>query len=208
MTARARQNADGTGKTTTVRILAALLLPSAGRAIEAGYDVIERPMAVRASIGLTAHAAVDLSLTRRQNLELIGNLSGISRPDRPSRADKLPGGESRAASADSRNSTSRPAQQTHRGAGSRRWASGNRGTRALLRQGTWSGGRTSRRPLSARPSRRQGLPSTLRSSAMSCRFTSATLELSTPGSGSRSRQACGTASLSDGGGWRVQRPCS
>jgi ABC-2 type transport system ATP-binding protein len=44
---------DGAGKTTTVRILAGLTPPTAGRARVAGLDVVERTRDVRARIGVT-----------------------------------------------------------------------------------------------------------------------------------------------------------
>jgi ABC-2 type transport system ATP-binding protein len=53
---------NGAGKTTLVRILATLLQPGRGRARVAGFDVIKRPAAVRARIGLSGQfAAVDRS---------------------------------------------------------------------------------------------------------------------------------------------------
>jgi oleandomycin transport system ATP-binding protein len=81
---------NGSGKTTTVRILTTLLAPDAGRASVAGYDLARRPMAVRAVIGLTGqYAAVDENLTGRENLELIGNLLELPRPMRRGRAVAL-----------------------------------------------------------------------------------------------------------------------
>jgi oleandomycin transport system ATP-binding protein len=81
---------NGSGKTTTVRILATLLAPDAGRARVAGYDLARQPMAVRALIGLTGqYAAVDENLTGRENLELIGNLLELPRPMRRGRAVAL-----------------------------------------------------------------------------------------------------------------------
>jgi oleandomycin transport system ATP-binding protein len=81
---------NGSGKTTTVRILTTLLAPDAGRASVAGYDLARQPMAVRAAIGLTGqYAAVDENLTGRENLQLIGNLLELPRPIRRGRAAAL-----------------------------------------------------------------------------------------------------------------------
>ncbi len=81
---------NGSGKTTTVRILATLLTPDAGRASVAGYDLASQPMAVRASIGLTGqYAAVDEPLTGRENLELVGSLLELPRAVRRQRAAEL-----------------------------------------------------------------------------------------------------------------------
>jgi oleandomycin transport system ATP-binding protein len=81
---------NGSGKTTTVRILTTLVAPDAGRASVAGHDLARQPMAVRAAIGLTGqYAAVDENLTGRENLELIGNLLELPRPMRRGRAAAL-----------------------------------------------------------------------------------------------------------------------
>jgi ABC-type multidrug transport system ATPase subunit len=67
--------ANGAGKTTLVRILATLLAPDAGRVTVAGIDVVRRPVAVRHVIGLAGqHAAVDQTLTGRENLVMIARL--------------------------------------------------------------------------------------------------------------------------------------
>jgi ABC-2 type transport system ATP-binding protein len=45
----------------------------------AGYDIVKEPNQVRRSMGLTGQAAtVDELLTARENLKLIGRLSGLS----------------------------------------------------------------------------------------------------------------------------------
>jgi oleandomycin transport system ATP-binding protein len=81
---------NGSGKTTTVRILATLLRPDAGRAVVGGYDVTRRPMAVRAMIGLTGQSVtVDEQLTGRENLELFGSLRGLGAAERRARAAEL-----------------------------------------------------------------------------------------------------------------------
>ncbi len=81
---------NGSGKTTLVRILATLLRPDRGRARVAGFDVIKRPEAVRARIGLSGQfAAVDPFLTGRENLTMIGRLYGLSRPAARQRGAEL-----------------------------------------------------------------------------------------------------------------------
>jgi daunorubicin resistance ABC transporter ATP-binding subunit len=81
---------NGSGKTTLVRILATLLRPDRGRARVAGFDVIKRPEAVRARIGLSGQfAAVDPFLTGRENLTMIGRLYGLSRPAARRRSTEL-----------------------------------------------------------------------------------------------------------------------
>jgi len=66
---------NGAGKTTAVRILATLLRPDGGSARVAGLDVVRDAAALRSRIGLAGqYAAVDESLTGRENLELFGRL--------------------------------------------------------------------------------------------------------------------------------------
>jgi ABC-2 type transport system ATP-binding protein len=71
---------NGSGKTTTVRILATLTRPDAGRARVLGHDVVRDAPAVRHVIGLSGqYAAVDGYLTGRENLRMIGRLAGLGR---------------------------------------------------------------------------------------------------------------------------------
>ncbi|MGK5739426.1 ATP-binding cassette domain-containing protein [Micromonospora sp. URMC 103] len=66
---------NGAGKTTAVRVLATLLRFDGGHARVAGYDVTRHPDRVRTAIGLTGqYAAVDETLSGRQNLVLFGRL--------------------------------------------------------------------------------------------------------------------------------------
>ncbi len=81
---------NGSGKTTTVRILSTLLRPDSGSAMVGGHDVVADPDAVRQLIGLTGqYAAVDQYLTGRENLELFGKLFHLSKKDAQARADEL-----------------------------------------------------------------------------------------------------------------------
>jgi daunorubicin resistance ABC transporter ATP-binding subunit len=70
---------NGAGKTTLVRILATLQRPTAGRASVLGHDVVTEPLAVRRQIGLAGQfAAVDQELSGRENVEMIGQLYGLT----------------------------------------------------------------------------------------------------------------------------------
>src|SRR5580700_3114699 len=81
---------NGAGKTTAIRILTTLTRPTSGRAMVAGIDVVADPKAVRRQIGVTAQdATLDDLLTGRQNLVMVGELSGLHRGDAKGRAADL-----------------------------------------------------------------------------------------------------------------------
>lgn len=81
---------NGSGKTTTVRILTTLLAADSGTATVGGHDVAREGVAVRRSIGLTAQqATVDDLLTGRENLELFAGLHHLGRREARRRAAEL-----------------------------------------------------------------------------------------------------------------------
>jgi ABC-2 type transport system ATP-binding protein len=81
---------NGAGKTTIVRILATLLKPDGGSARVHGLDVVRDAGVLRQQIGLAGqYAAVDESLTGRENLELFGRLYRLDRHEARKRADEL-----------------------------------------------------------------------------------------------------------------------
>ncbi|MET8796078.1 ATP-binding cassette domain-containing protein [Nocardia sp. NPDC004568] len=70
---------NGSGKTTTVRMLATLLRPSAGSARVAGYDTVRAAREVKRRIGLAGQFhAVDPRLTGAENLTMFGRLNGLA----------------------------------------------------------------------------------------------------------------------------------
>jgi ABC-2 type transport system ATP-binding protein len=72
---------NGSGKTTTVRILATLLKADAGTATVHGLDVALQPSDARKTFNLTGQfAAVDEILTGRENLVLIAKLRHLENP--------------------------------------------------------------------------------------------------------------------------------
>ena len=80
---------NGAGKTTLVRILATLLAPDAGHARISGVNVQDDPDTVRSLIGLAGqYAAVDETLTGRENLVMIGRLYRLSRQVAKTRAQE------------------------------------------------------------------------------------------------------------------------
>jgi ABC-2 type transport system ATP-binding protein len=81
---------NGAGKTTAVRILTTLALPDGGHARVAGHDVVADADAVRRQIGVTGQdATLDEVLSGRQNLVMIGRLSGLGRRAARARAEEL-----------------------------------------------------------------------------------------------------------------------
>ncbi len=81
---------NGSGKTTTVRMLATLLRPDGGNARVNGYDVQTQAVRVRESISLTGQfAALDPNLTARENLQLMARLRGRGRGEAARVTDAL-----------------------------------------------------------------------------------------------------------------------
>ena len=81
---------NGSGKTTTVRMLATLLKPDGGSAKVNGYDVVHEGQKVRETISLTGQfAALDPNLTARENLTLMARLRGRSRSEAERVTDQL-----------------------------------------------------------------------------------------------------------------------
>jgi ABC-2 type transport system ATP-binding protein len=75
---------NGAGKTTTIRMLTSVLAPTRGKARIAGFDVVQSPEKVRASVGL---------LTEQHGLYL--RMTGMEYLDFYGRIYRLPGGTRR-----------------------------------------------------------------------------------------------------------------
>jgi ABC-2 type transport system ATP-binding protein len=71
---------NGAGKSTFIRTVATLIQPDSGTLRVDGHDVVKEPMAVRRLIGLAGQsAAVEETMTGRENLYLVARLYGQSR---------------------------------------------------------------------------------------------------------------------------------
>jgi ABC-2 type transport system ATP-binding protein len=71
---------NGAGKTTFVSLVATLLRPDAGTLHVAGVDVARDPAAVRRLVALAGQsAAVEPTMTGRENVEMVARLFGNSR---------------------------------------------------------------------------------------------------------------------------------
>jgi ABC-2 type transport system ATP-binding protein len=81
---------NGAGKSTTVRILTGLIRPSSGRAIVAGFDVVEQPVEVKRRIGYVPEtAALYDALTAAEYLELVACLHHMDTKTAATRRDEL-----------------------------------------------------------------------------------------------------------------------
>jgi len=81
---------NGAGKTTFIRSVATLVRPDGGELRVAGHDVRREPEVVRSLIGLAGqYAAVEPSLTGRENLEVIARLFGQRRREAKANAVRV-----------------------------------------------------------------------------------------------------------------------
>jgi ABC-type multidrug transport system ATPase subunit len=70
---------NGAGKTTAMRLLSALLRPSAGTAVVAGYSIVEQPDEVRSRIGiLTEVPGLYTRLTPTEYLDFYAQVYGLN----------------------------------------------------------------------------------------------------------------------------------
>jgi len=81
---------DGAGKTTTLRMLAGVLRPTAGDVRIGGVSVVKEPERVKPGIAYMAQRfGLYADLTVRENLAFYADLYGVPRADRPARLERL-----------------------------------------------------------------------------------------------------------------------
>ena len=81
---------NGAGKTTTVRMLTSVLRPMRGWARIAGFDVVENPAKVRASVGvLTEQHGLYGRMPGDEYLDFFGQVYGMENKTRHERIDEL-----------------------------------------------------------------------------------------------------------------------
>lgn len=82
--------ANGAGKTTAIRMLTGLLVPTAGQATVAGFDVSTEAEQVKKQIGyMSQKFSLYEDLTVRENIRLYGGIYGLSNRELKQKTDDL-----------------------------------------------------------------------------------------------------------------------
>lgn len=82
--------ANGAGKTTAMRMLCGLSIPTSGKGLVAGYDIRTQSEEIKRHIGyMSQKFALYDDLTVYENMSLFAGIYGLSRKDTKSRADRL-----------------------------------------------------------------------------------------------------------------------
>lgn len=72
--------ANGAGKTTAIKMLSGLLLPSSGKATVAGFDVNKESEQIKKNIGyMSQHFSLYQDMTIRENIRFYGGIYGLSK---------------------------------------------------------------------------------------------------------------------------------
>src|SRR5262249_44623085 len=78
---------NGSGKTTTIRMLCGLLTPDEGSGTCLGYDIRTQADAIKRHVGyMTQRFSLYQDLTVRENLEFVARLYGVAHPAEAARA--------------------------------------------------------------------------------------------------------------------------
>ena len=77
---------NGSGKTTTIRMLCGLLTPSAGEGQCLGFDIVREARQIKLRAGyMTQRFSLYSDLTVTENLAFVARVYGLARPDRQAR---------------------------------------------------------------------------------------------------------------------------
>jgi len=78
---------NGSGKTTTIRMLCGLLTPDSGTGTTLGYDIRTQADEIKRQVGyMTQRFSLYQDLSVRENLELVARIYGMPRPRQAARA--------------------------------------------------------------------------------------------------------------------------
>ena len=81
---------DGSGKTTTLRMLAAILDPTSGAASVAGYDTMRQAEAIKVHLGyMSQQFSLYGDLSVLENLNFFADIFGVKRRERAARIERL-----------------------------------------------------------------------------------------------------------------------
>jgi ABC-2 type transport system ATP-binding protein len=82
--------ANGAGKTTVMRMLCGLSIPSSGEATVAGLDVYSKPDEIKKNIGyMSQKFSLYEDLTVKENIEFYGGIYGLSNKQIKDKSDEL-----------------------------------------------------------------------------------------------------------------------
>jgi len=82
--------ANGAGKTTAIRMLCGLLMPTSGEGNVAGCDIVKEPEKIKTSIGyMSQKFSLYADLTGRENIQFYGSAYGMKSKDIENRLDLL-----------------------------------------------------------------------------------------------------------------------
>ena len=74
---------NGSGKTTTIRMICGLLRPDAGSGTCLGYDILTQSDLIKLQVGyMTQRFSLYEDLSIRENLEFVASIYGIAKPKR------------------------------------------------------------------------------------------------------------------------------
>ena len=77
---------NGSGKTTTIRMLCGLLTPDSGRGTCLGYDILKDSRLIKERVGyMTQRFSLYQDLTIKENLEFVARIYGLRSPTRAAR---------------------------------------------------------------------------------------------------------------------------
>jgi len=71
--------ANGAGKTTAIKMLCGLSMPSSGEATIAGYDIYKEPEMIKKNIGyMSQHFSLYQDMTIRENIRFYAGIYGLT----------------------------------------------------------------------------------------------------------------------------------